>query len=204
MAERLGRDKLLEGLIERMDVVNLVATTKLELADITLESLRDVLSHYGEAEYDRAKFPGLIFKPRPGRSILLFSSGSVVIAGARSQEEIRELVVELVRYLKPYLRSKSITVKIENVVIYGRLRAEIDIERAAELVDSIYNPEVFPGLIVRPRAGSPTVLLFTNGSFVVVGSRGEDEARRALLDVVRVLHREGALIPETGLAESTK
>lgn len=195
MEERGLGTELLDRILERMDVVNLVATTRLELSDVSLEAIRDVLSHYGDAEYNREKFPGLIFKPRPGRSILLFSSGSVVIAGARSPDEIRELVIELLRYLKPYLRSKSVTVKIENVVIYGKLRADIDIERASEIVDSIYNPEVFPGLIVRPRVGAPTVLLFTNGSFVVVGSRGIDEARRALAEIVDTLYQAGALIP---------
>lgn len=71
-------------------IQNLVFTDNIGVK-IDLETLAERLKN--EAIYDPESFPGLIYKPGPNKpTALIFSTGRVVIVGASSEEEAREMV----------------------------------------------------------------------------------------------------------------
>ena len=71
------------------------------------------------------------------------------------------------------------TYKIENVVATVTLDIEEKIDLnviARRYADVEYNPERFPGLVMRIDKPKATILVFSTGKMVVTGMRRADEA----------------------------
>ena len=146
------------------------------------------------AEYDPAKFPGLLFRiRRPRASALIFSSGKIVCTGARSEREARVAVDRIVAELRR--RGVSIgdaRVKVENVVATGSLGVNLPLEELALSLDRcIYEPEQFPGIIHRMEDPKVVFLLFSNGKFVCTGARTERDVTKAVSMLRKLLESRG-------------
>ena len=70
---------------------------------------------------------------------------------------------------------------VKNLVVSVNLKASIPLEKLAmELPNADYNPEQFPGLILRFEKGSPTMLVFNSGKVIVTGSKSVKEAKNTI------------------------
>jgi len=83
-------------------------------------------------------------------------------------------------------------VKIENVVASTSLGVELDLEAiAATLADTEYEPEQFPGLILRlfeEKVGvKAAVLVFRSGKMVCTGTRSPESIRVAIKAAIKLL-----------------
>ena len=106
-----------------------------------------------EVEYHPDRFPGLVFKLKsPKTTTLIFSTGKMVCTGAKTEDQARKAVQEVVRRLKNGgipIKNEAETV-IQNMVASANLGGRIHLEEAArQLPKSMYEPEQFPGLIHR-------------------------------------------------------
>lgn len=85
---------------------------------------------------------------------------------------------------------KSIKFKIENIVASANLGMELDLYALARKVPDIeYEPEQFPGAILKIRSPKSSLLLFKNGKIICTGCRTERELRSAIKQAMRVLSR---------------
>jgi len=92
--------------------------------------------------------------------------------------------------------------KIENVVASVEVDAKIDLNLLARKQrDAEYNPEQFPGLMLRVKNPKATILVFNSGRMVITGLRRESEAERAVENVVAKIRRAG--IPVSGTPKIT-
>jgi transcription initiation factor TFIID TATA-box-binding protein len=92
--------------------------------------------------------------------------------------------------------------KIENVVASVEVDAKIDLNLLARKQrDAEYNPEQFPGLMLRVKNPKATILVFSSGKMVITGLRRESEAERAVENVVAKIRRAG--IPVSGTPKIT-
>jgi len=81
-------------------------------------------------------------------------------------------------------------IAIQNVVASVNLHHDLPLEKiAAELPNTEYNPEQFPGLVLRLAKGR-TALLFSSGKAVSTGSKSEEEVNES----VRMIKKELAKI----------
>jgi transcription initiation factor TFIID TATA-box-binding protein len=72
-----------------IDIVNVVGTTDLGL-QIDLKSLLDFAPHYF---YKSGDFPGLVFRPgRNAVTAMVFSSGKILLSGARSERQAMQMI----------------------------------------------------------------------------------------------------------------
>ena len=78
--------------IKEFDIQNIVAHVELSLHENQQLNLPDFyIEHSSESTYQPKMFPGLIFRSRQTKVVLLcFTSGKIVITGAASESEIRE------------------------------------------------------------------------------------------------------------------
>jgi len=83
-----------------VEVHNVVAEADLQ-AEVDLERAARVLGPR-RAIYEPDQFPGLIYRPENHKHVraLIFHTGKIIVSGARSEEEAREVVQELVYELR--------------------------------------------------------------------------------------------------------
>ncbi len=75
------------------------------------------------------------------------------------------------------LPARVASIRTVNVVATGDFGASLDLIRlVGEFPDASYEPEAFPGMILR-NADRSAVLLFSSGKFVLSGFRSERSAR---------------------------
>ncbi|MBU7010123.1 MAG: TATA-box-binding protein [Theionarchaea archaeon] len=88
-------------------------------------------------------------------------------------------------------------VKIQNVVTSATLNEKIDLERIATAVEDIeYEPEQFPGLVLRLDDPKTATLVFGSGKLVCTGAKSPEESRRAIYKIIELLKKENTPIPD--------
>ncbi len=179
-------------------IENIVATVNLGI-DLDLDKLAERLP---AAEYNPEQFPGLILRlQRPKISALIFRTGKMVCTGAKSENELKRAVKELVRLLNEHGADVPLTpeIQVQNIVASGNLHAEVDIEKSALMLEnSMYELSNSPGLIYRMDDPKVVLLIFSSGKIVCTGAKKEQQVRDAVFKIHDILKDIGALYEEEG------
>jgi transcription initiation factor TFIID TATA-box-binding protein len=86
-------------------------------------------------------------------------------------------------------------INIENVVASATLDQKVDLNAIVKGFPGVeYRPEQFPGLVFRLKRPKTATLVFSSGKMVCTGGRSENEARRAIKNVVKELKNGGIII----------
>ncbi|MEM2881750.1 MAG: TATA-box-binding protein [Candidatus Bathyarchaeia archaeon] len=173
-----------DGRIQRPDisirVENVVASGKLD-HELDLQFISRITP---SAEYRPEVFPGLVYRLRKPKSVsLIFSSGKIVCAGAKSERQAKMAINKVVEELKMkgIVIAGNPVVRIDNIVASADLRGQIDLEGMAESKPrTIYEPEQFPALIYRSDDPKVVMLVFSSGRVICSGAKRERDAKRAL------------------------
>jgi transcription initiation factor TFIID TATA-box-binding protein len=143
-------------------------------------------------EYNPERFPGLIYRlRRPRATVLVFSSGKMVCAGANSERKAKNAINKIISELKG--RGIVITGKpeiiIQNIVATSNLGFEVDLEDLAQILDgTIYEPEQFPGLIYRMKEPEIVALIFSSGKIVCAGAKEESQLKACITRLANSLN----------------
>ena len=82
----------------------------------------------------------------------------------------------------------NIKFKIENIVASANLGIELDLYSIAQKVRDVeYEPEQFPGAILKLKDPRASLLLFKTGKIICTGSKSEKEVKYALERAVKLL-----------------
>jgi transcription initiation factor TFIID TATA-box-binding protein len=167
--------------------INLFTTIDLVTAYQTLIDDDDLF-----VSYNPETFPGLILKiKKPKISSLVFSSGKLVLTGAKSTNMVHEGVQQMIKILRSV--GTKITeepeIIVQNIVASGHFNHRtINLELAALWLDhSMYEPEQFPGLIYRLAEPKTVLLLFQSGNLVCTGAKTEEQVRQAVENTYNTL-----------------
>ena len=182
----------------KLKVENIVATANL-FTHLDLDKVTTALQNpnLGESfptlRFTPEEFPGIIYHPyRSGIALLIFSSGKLVVTGARSFDDIQAAVSKLVEVLSKigvkFRRAPEISV--QNMVFSGDLGREFNLNVVAlTLPNCEYEPEQFPGVVYRVREPKVAILLFTSGGIVCSGAKSEHDAWRAVRKLLHELEK---------------
>jgi len=151
-----------------------------------------------DVNYDSSSFPGAIMRLKsPKTSVLIFRSGNMVCAGAKSEESAIKAVHCALEILKShkFSVSKDPVISIENIVCSVNLGGRVHIEQAARVMPrSMYEPEQFPGLIHRVLDPKTVNLIFASGKLVCTGGKSTKEVFRSILGLHSVLEQKSLMI----------
>ena len=170
-------------------IVNLVASSSLG-ANLDLYNLATAIP---EVEYEPEQFPGAILKmAEPKVSLLLFKNGNIIISGASSEKDIKAAIKKATKIINEVQKNVTIkervSYKIVNLVATSSLNKQIDLFNAAVTLDNIeYEPEQFPGAIVRLFTPKLTMLLFKNGKLICAGAKSEEDIVKGLNKLKKVI-----------------
>jgi len=119
-----------------------------------------------------------------------------VCTGAKSPSQVYKTVKAIVRLLKRrnIIVTKEPEIKIQNIVASGNLGAEVNLEKAAYLLENaMYEPEQFPGLIYRMDDPKVVLLIFSSGKLVCTGAKKEEDVKGAIRKIYERLKELGVL-----------
>ncbi|VVB71157.1 TATA-box-binding protein [uncultured archaeon] len=77
---------------------------------------------------------------------------------------------------------------VENIVASANLQVELDLFTIAMEVDNVeYEPEQFPGAIMRLKELGTTLLLFKNGKVICSGAKSEPQIEKSIKKAISIL-----------------
>jgi transcription initiation factor TFIID TATA-box-binding protein len=177
-------------------VENMVASTK--LADEF--DLHKIEAELEGAEYNKEKFPGLVYRTKaPKAAFLIFTSGKVVCTGAKNVEDVHTVIANMAKTLKSmgiekiYLEPEII---VQNIVASADLKTDLNLNAIAlglGLENIEYEPEQFPGLVYRIKVPKVVVLIFSSGKLVVTGGKITEDCDEGVRIVRTQLENMGLL-----------
>ncbi|MBI2147454.1 TATA-box-binding protein [Candidatus Woesearchaeota archaeon] len=81
-------------------------------------------------------------------------------------------------------------IKIVNIVVSASLGQDIPLEKmAATLSNTEYNPEQFPGLVIRIKEPKTSALIFSSGKIVCTGARSMDKVKESIEKIIKSLEK---------------
>src|SRR3989338_3575486 len=81
-------------------------------------------------------------------------------------------------------------IRIVNIVVSTGLEKDIPLEKmAATLPNTEYNPEQFPGLVLRIKEPKTSALIFSSGKVVCTGARTMEEVEKSIQSIIRSLKK---------------
>ena len=86
-------------------------------------------------------------------------------------------------------------IKVVNIVISTSLKHDVPLEKmAATLSNTEYNPEQFPGLVIRIKEPKTSALIFSSGKVVCTGARSMEKVEESIRKIIKSLEKIGIKI----------
>jgi len=124
---------------------------------------------------------------------LVFSTGKMVVTGLREASEAEAVVNKVIKRIqKCKIDVANPEIIIQNIVASGDLKCNIDLNLAAVVMEySMYEPEVFPGLIYRMSNPKTVFLIFSTGRIVCTGGKTKEIVAEAVKNLYREVREYG-------------
>lgn len=85
--------------------------------------------------------------------------------------------------------------KVQNIVATASLEKQISLTKLAKSSsDMEYNPESFPGLILRVKKPKSAVLVFSSGNLVCTGTKSISQVKEVISSVIKTLGKIGVKV----------
>jgi len=79
---------------------------------------------------------------------------------------------------------------VVNIVVSASLEHDIPLEKmAATLSNTEYNPEQFPGLVIRIKEPKTSALIFSSGKIVCTGARSMEKVEESIKKIIKSLEK---------------
>lgn len=173
-------------------IENVVGTVVVEITEKV--DLNLIARKLPDVEYNPERFPGLVMRiEKPRATILIFSTGKMVVTGLRKASESGKVVQKVIKNIKKAgIDVKNPVITIQNIVASGDLHTNIDLNMAAIVMEyAMYEPEVFPGLIYRMQDPKTVFLIFSTGRIVCTGTKEKNIVREAVLKLNKEVRELG-------------
>lgn len=183
-------------------IENVVATVVVEITEKI--DLNQIARKLPEVEYNPERFPGLVMRiEKPRATILIFSTGKMVVTGMRKAKEAPRVVEKVLKNIrKADIKVANPEITIQNIVASGDLHTNIDLNMAAIVMEfAMYEPEVFPGLIYRMQDPKTVFLIFSTGRIVCTGAKNKEIVRDAVLKLNQQVRELGVAKKDMGDTE---
>ncbi|HEC37058.1 hypothetical protein LCGC14_0673060 [marine sediment metagenome] len=183
-------------------IENVVATVVVEITEKI--DLNQIARKHADVEYNPERFPGLVMRiEKPRATILIFSTGKMVVTGLRKSTEAERVVEKVVKNIKKAgIKVSNPEITIQNIVASGDLHTNIDLNMAAIVMEyAMYEPEVFPGLIYRMQEPKTVFLIFSTGRIVCTGAKRKEIVREAVIKLNKQVRELGVAKKDIGTSE---
>ena len=193
------KDEIEDGEDLDYKIENVVATVVVEITEKI--DLNIIARKHADVEYNPERFPGLVMRIlKPKATILIFSTGKMVVTGLRKANEAGQVVEKVLKNIrKAGIKVSNPEITIQNIVASGDLHTNIDLNMAAIVMEyAMYEPEVFPGLIYRMQDPKTVFLIFSTGRIVCTGAKKKEIVREAVKKLNKEVRKLGVAKKDLG------
>lgn len=163
---------------------NVVATFNLGVEHIDLARLA---CNTEFVEYNPKKFAAATARIRsPRTTALIFASGNMVCTGAKDEMRARLAGWKYVSILrKSGFDVRFCNFRVQNLVASTNISGLLDLEQLSTAYGACagYEPDLFPGLILRIESPKVVYLCFRSGRIVITGARSRELIHSSFRDV---------------------
>jgi len=90
------------------------------------------------------------------------------------------------------------SLKIQNIVATTSLGKDVPLTKLAKtLPNTEYNPEQFPGLVLRVKSPKSAVLVFSSGNLVCTGTKSVAQVKEVIQEVIKQVKKVGVKVTIT-------
>lgn len=94
-------------------------------------------------------------------------------------------------------KSHGSSLKVQNIVATASLGKPVSLTRLAKTNSNTeYNPEQFPGLVLRIKEPKSAVLVFSSGNLVCTGTKSIEQVKKVIKEVIKQLKHVGVNITD--------
>jgi len=98
---------------------------------------------------------------------------------------------------------KKSNLKVQNIVATASLGKPVSLTKLARMHSNTeYNPEQFPGLVLRVKKPKSAVLVFSSGNLVCTGTKSTSQVRDVIRQVIKQLAKIGVKITVQNIVAS--
>ena len=176
-----------DGELPEICMQNVVSTFSLNVSHINLAELARRTNF---VEYNPKKFAAAtarIFFPRT--TALCFASGNMVCTGAKDEIHARLAARKYVSVLQRFgFNVEMRNFRIQNLVASTDVGGLLKLSEMSDAFGAIcgYEPDMFPGLIIRLKQPKVVYLCFRSGKVVITGARN----RQVILDSFKSMYSD--------------
>lgn len=143
-----------------------------------------------DVEYNPKRFSALMLRTRAPRcSILLFTTGQMVLSGCRSvsdcERALRSIAMRVSRILR--IKLAYYNFKIQNCFANADFCSRIDLYklRSINMSRTTYEPEIFAGLSIRwpDHAQNLTAVVFGSGKVNITGANSVEQVNEVFSEI---------------------
>jgi len=122
----------------------------------------------------------------------LYIEGAALVGGIDMTKSTNEKNVKGEKYIpKPGEK----TIRVVNIVVSTSLEHDISLEKmAAVLSNTEYNPEQFPGLVIRIKDPKTSALVFSSGKVVCTGAKSLEKVEESIRQIIESLKKINVVI----------
>lgn len=162
-----------EGLdVPKTHIQNVVSTFSLGVTNLNLRQLSLKMPF---CDYNPPRFAAMTMRLRePRTTALTFASGNMVCTGSKNIEQSLYACRKYVRLLQRYnIRVCFHNFKVQNIVASATLGFPVRLIDIAQDHGAFvsYEPDLFPGLVLRISDPKVVFLIFRSGKVVITGAR---------------------------------
>ena len=122
--------------------------------------------------------------------VSIFPSGKMISVGSRSVDDafddLKKTMGDLVE--NKLAKRTVLNPRVRNIVATVDFQKAVDLEEVSDRLEAIYEPEQFPGAILRVEEPGTTALLFASGKVVIVGAREIEDLNRTVIILSELLN----------------
>lgn len=151
-------------------IVNVVATASVG-QELDFYELRECSEIFHDSDVYRGQVAYFKETKMEGK-VSLFQSGKMISVGTKSEYHAFKELEMAKNFLikKGFIKPVELQPKIQNLVVVAVFRMSLALEKFSESSKAIYEPEQFPGAILRvEKPFKASILIFASGKVVIAG-----------------------------------
>jgi transcription initiation factor TFIID TATA-box-binding protein len=174
--------------VTKTEIVNVVAT-----ASIDQQVDFDQLRKHKEIFHDSDVYGGRVAYYKTAKMqgrVSIFISGKMISVGTKSETQAAKELELAKQFLiqNGFAKPVELQPKTQNLVVTADFGKDLNLEKLSENTKVIYEPEQFPGAILRlEKPFKTSVLLFASGKAVITGLKSSAQIELVIKQLKQVI-----------------